>query len=87
MSPAKAKSAAEAELLRMYPVGSEIEFTIMPGQVRASSGTVVGLGYSSCYSTGYLRVKHHEAKPRSRYACRDVHHTKILTPSAKSGKA
>jgi hypothetical protein len=71
---ALAKSAAEAELLRMHPPGSEVRFTIMHGQRNASTGTV----WSAGWRVGYLRVKHHEAKENSRYAYRDVHHSQVL---------
>lgn len=69
-----AKKAAASELLRLYPTGSEVRFFIMHGQRNASTGTVYGVGHDA----GYLRVKHHEAKPRSRYAVREVHHTQVL---------
>lgn len=69
-----ATKAAHAEMLRLYPVGAEIRFTIMPGQRNASTGTVACAGHIP----GYVRVRHHQAKERSRYAYRDVHHTQVL---------
>jgi hypothetical protein len=69
-----AMKAANAEMLRLYPVGSDIRFTIMHGQRNASTGTVAGVGHIP----GYVRVRHHQAKERSRYAYRDVHHTQVL---------
>lgn len=70
----QAKRDAEAELLRMYPPGSDILFTIMSGQRNASTGTVACLGHR----VGYVRVKHHQAKEHSRYAYRDVHYSQVL---------
>lgn len=70
----QAKKAAEVELLRMYPIGQEVRFTIQPGQKNASTGTVL----RACWRDGYLRVRHHEAKPFSRYSARSVHHSQIL---------
>lgn len=70
-----ANEQAGAELLRMYPKGSEISFTITSGQRNASTGTVIGLGWGQ---PGYVRVEHHQAKPNSRYAYRDVHYSMIV---------
>ncbi|MEY2655318.1 MAG: hypothetical protein RLZZ524_2346 [Pseudomonadota bacterium] len=68
------QDAAQSELLRMHPPGSEIQFTIKHGQRNASTGTV----WSAGFRDGYLRVKHHEAKEGSRYAFRDVHYSDVL---------
>lgn len=68
------KRAVEEELLRLYPVGTEIRFTISHGQRNASTGTVVGVGWAP----GALRVQHHEAKPHGRYRYRDVHYTHVM---------
>lgn len=69
-----ATEAAHAEMLRLYPVGSEIRFHIMSGQRNVSTGTVACVGRIP----GCVRVRHHQAKERSRYAYRDVHHTQVL---------
>jgi hypothetical protein len=69
-----AKSALAGELLRLWPAGTEVRFTIMHGQRNASTGTVCSAGWHE----GYLRVKHHEAKPNSRYAYREVHYSDML---------
>lgn len=69
-----AKSAVDGEMLRLWPVGTEIQFTIMHGQRNPSSGTVLSAGWRE----GYLRVEHHEAKPNSRYAYREVHYSDVL---------
>lgn len=70
----QAQEAAKAELMRMHPPGSEVRFMIMHGQRNASTGTV----WSAGWRDGYVRVKHHEAKPNSRYAFRDVHYSDVL---------
>lgn len=70
----QARKAAHAELLSLYPAGSHIQFTIMHGQKNASTGTVAGISWRD----GYIRVKHHQAKERSRYAYRDVHYSQVI---------
>lgn len=69
-----AREKAEAQLLRMYPVGTELQFALMHGQRRPSTGRVLGLGWRD----GELRVWHHEAKRNSRYQVRSVHYTNVL---------
>jgi len=68
----KAQDEMIAELAKYYPIDSDIAFFIMHGQVNPSTGTVVGYN-----SDGYIRVRHHQAKERSRYGCRSVHHRDI----------
>ncbi len=67
--------AVRDELLRMYPIGSTVEFTIMHGQKFPSTGTVID---ASRLDVGYLCVEHHQAKERSRYKYRTVHHGSIF---------
>ncbi len=69
-----AQQKAEAQLLRMYPPGKDVQFTIMHGQRNASTGRVLGPGWQD----GYLRVWHHEAKENSRYQVRSVHYSDVL---------
>jgi hypothetical protein len=78
-----AKSAVAKELMRLYPPGSEVQFHIMSGQKNASTGKVMSLGYRS----GYVRVKHNEAKPGSRYAYRDVHYVDLIRDRAAIGES
>lgn len=73
-----ATEAVKNELLRLHPIGSEVRFTITHGQRNASTGTVIGIGWRP----DYLRVRHHEAKPRSRYAYREVHWQQVLRGAA-----
>jgi len=40
-----ARSAVGAELLRQYPIGTKISFSIRHGQKIPSTGTVVGVGF------------------------------------------
>lgn len=69
-----AKGAVDGEILRLWPVGTEIHFVLMHGQRNPSTGTVHGPGWRE----GYVRVQHHQAKPNSRYAYRDVHYSDVL---------
>jgi hypothetical protein len=69
----QAKKAVEDEILRQWPKGSEIEFKIARNQKNFSTGTV----YDADLHAGYLRVKHHQAKPNSRFLYRDVHYLQI----------
>jgi hypothetical protein len=69
----QAKKAVEDELLRQWPKGSEIEFKFARNQTKFSTGTV----YDVDSQTGYLRVKHHQAKPNSRFSYRDVHYLQV----------
>lgn len=68
-----ARSAVAHELLRQYPIGAELSFSIRHGQKIPSTGTVVGVGFHP----GYVRVKHDQAKRGSRYGHRDVHYSQI----------
>lgn len=70
----EAQKKAESELLRLYPAGKDVHFTIMSGQRNPSTGRVLGPGWRD----GYLRVLHHEAKENSRYQVRSVHYTDVL---------
>jgi hypothetical protein len=66
--------ALDNELLRNWPKGSEVRFKIRDGQKTFSTGTIYGLTRNS----GYMQIKHHQAKPNSRFSYRDVHYTQIL---------
>jgi hypothetical protein len=81
---AEAHCAVNAELLRLYPKDSCVRFLCKHGQRIASTGRVHSIGCRP----GYLRVEHHQAKPYSRYAYRDVHYTQILgtQPAALAAK-
>jgi hypothetical protein len=67
------EKALVIEMGKIYPEGSEIEFFIKFGQKNPSSGTVVHHS-----PRGYVRVKHHQAKERSRYSYRDIYLSQIL---------
>jgi hypothetical protein len=67
------KVAIDNELLRIWPIGSEVEFKICSKQVAFSTGTV----YGADLNAGYLRIKHHQAKQGSRFSYRDVHYLNI----------
>jgi hypothetical protein len=68
-----AKAEIDNKLLQIWPVGSEVEFKINCKQVVFSTGTV----YCAVSNAGYLRIKHHQAKPNSRFLYRDVHCSQI----------
>jgi hypothetical protein len=70
----EADASVNTELMRLFPVGSQLCFTIKHGQRTPSTGRVHGLGGMR----GYLRVQHYEAKPNSRYAYRNVHYSDVL---------
>lgn len=72
----EAQAAQVARLKELYPLGSEIAFTIMSGQRNASTGVVAS--YSSDSLGGYLTVKHDQAKKWSRYSYRTVHPNSVL---------
>lgn len=69
-----ARAALDAKLLQMFPAGSTVGFTISCMQVNPSTGVVLGVDCNA----GFMRVRHNEAKPRSRYGVRPVHHSRIL---------
>lgn len=71
---AAAEDRAVAEMFRVCPPKSKIQFFIMYGQKVPSTGTVVGRGFRP----GYLRVDHDQAKPNGRYRIREVHYKQIL---------
>lgn len=66
----EAQAAQVARLKELYPVGSNIAFNIMSGQVNPSTGIVKGHGSDS--HGGYMTVLHSQAKERSRYRYRTV---------------
>lgn len=70
----EAENKMLAALRHAYPEGSDIEFFIMHGQVNPSTGTVIA--HDPRRRT--IRVRHHQAKPRSRYGVRDVHYKDVL---------
>jgi len=69
----QARKDVDTKLLAEWPPGTEVQFKIMSGQKNLSSGTVVGAGYDM----GYLRVRHNQAKPYSRYWHRNIHYSSI----------
>ena len=66
---------AEGEMSKLYPEGSHVCFKISSKQVTPSTGTVLGQTWQN--RSLYLRVKHHQAKPGSRYSVRYVHYSDI----------
>lgn len=58
----------EGAMERQWPIGSPVRFRISRNQKTPSTGVVSGYCRFGC-----LRVKHDQAKQRSRYAYRSVH--------------
>lgn len=56
-----------------FPIGCNVNFHIMHGQKKPSTGIVSAHG-----GEGYLRIKHDQAKPNSRYSYRTVRFDKVI---------
>ena len=73
------KAAQELQLERLrvlYPLGSQLEFTVMHGQKTPSTGKVIAYEASNC--GGHVIVSHDQAKPGSRYRNRTVYLYNII---------
>ena len=73
----EAYDLAVADLNERFPPGSQVEFFIMHGQKKPSTGRIVGcnitisdFGRTTAYAN--IRVRHDQAKPGGRYPVREV---------------
>lgn len=62
------------ELLKQFPKGTRVLFTIMHNQRHLTLGEVV----SEHSDVGFLHIKHLDAKHGSRYSHRRVHYSNLL---------
>lgn len=72
-----ANKAFECAMERQWPIGTVVSFRISRSQKNPSTGVVSGYCRFGC-----LRVKHDQAKPRSRYAYRSVHINDLIEDAA-----
>lgn len=71
-----AQACQLARLRELYPLGSQLVFTIMHGQKTPSTGEVIA--YQASNYGGHVIVRHDQAKPGSRYRNRTVYLHNII---------